>query len=68
MPARDERSYLEGLRDGQIQELERRMDINDDTMKSHENRLRILERISYAMLAIVGFIQILPEVQHLFHS
>lgn len=59
------RSYLEGLRDGQIQELEGRVEDLDSEMKSHETRLRILEKISYVLLGIVGFIQIFPAIEHL---
>ena len=60
------RSYLEGLRDGQIQELEGKVQDLDTEMKSHETRLRILEKISYVLLGIVGFIQIFPALQHFF--
>jgi hypothetical protein len=56
------RSYLEGLRDGQIQQLEGRMNDFNAELKSHESRLRILEKISYAMLGIVGLIQVLPAL------
>lgn len=59
------RSYLEGLRDGQLQELEFRMDKTDKQMESHELRLRILEKISYAMLGVVGLIEILPAIEHI---
>lgn len=59
------RSYLEGLRDGQIQELESRVDNLNTEMRSHELRLRILEKISYAMLGVVALIEVFPAIQHI---
>jgi hypothetical protein len=54
--------YEEGVRDGRLSALERRVDNHDVRGDTHERRLVHLERIVFGMLAIVTFTSVWPEI------
>jgi hypothetical protein len=60
--------YEEGMRDGRLQSLERRVDRHDSVLESHEKRLLYLERIAFGMLAILAFTSVWPKVAHFLNA
>jgi len=61
-------NYEEGVRDGRLAALERRMETHDAHMHNHERRLLYLERIVFGMLAIVAFTSVGPEIMDFFNA
>lgn len=59
----EERNYADGLRDGEIKALQEIMAKHQQRLDDHSNRLRIIERIIWAMAGIIAFIQFLPYLQ-----
>ena len=57
--------YADGLRDGQIQSLEKITAQHHDRLNDHSDRLRVLERIAWALLGIIGFIELWPKIAEL---
>lgn len=59
----DMKSYEDGLRDGKIEALEDVAASHKDRLDHHSSRLRMLERIIWALAGIVGFIEFWPKIQ-----
>ena len=55
--------YEEGLRDGRIAALEKRLDGHDDYHIDHEKRLVLIERIIYGMAGILFLSAVLPKLE-----
>ena len=60
-----ERDYDDGLRDGQIQALEKITAQHHDRLNDHSDRLRVLERIAWILVGVIGFIQVWPALEKL---
>jgi hypothetical protein len=58
--------YEEGLRDGRLNALERRVDSHDRKADNHERRLIYLERIVAGFVAIVFLSTIWPRLEAMF--
>lgn len=57
--------YADGLRDGQIQALEKITAQHDLRLNDHADRLRVLERIVWALGGIIAFVQFWPHIQRI---
>ena len=53
-------SYEEGVRDGRISALEKIQIAHDDRFDHHDRRISVLEKLSYAVIGIIAFIQVIP--------
>ena len=58
-----DKTYDDGVRDGQILALEDVAGKHQDRLDSHSKRLALLERIMWAGGGIVAFIQIVPLIR-----
>ena len=58
--------YQDGLRDGEIKAIKEMQRHQNDRLDSHERRLRIIERLFYAMLGAYFFIKFIPDIKGLF--
>lgn len=66
MPAGDQHSYEEGVRDGKIEALEQIVARHEKRFDVHEGRLRIMERILYGLIGALALIEFMPAFQKLF--
>lgn len=57
------KTYCDGLREGKLITLERRMDSTDTRIDHHEKRLQILERLAWIMFGGLLLLRFLPEIQ-----
>ena len=58
-------NYADGLRDGKIQALEQITSQQGRRLDDHSDRLRIIERIIWALAGIIAFVQLWPQIQRL---
>jgi len=56
-------TYDDGLRDGRIETLEKVTKGHTERLDSHSRRLRMMERIVWAIGGIFVFIQFLPDIK-----
>ena len=56
-------SYEAGRRDGRIEALERSHKEHGDRLDSHEKRLQIQEKITYALLGAIALIELIPAIK-----
>ena len=63
-----DKTYEDGLRDGQIQALENMMQEHKGRLDNHAKRLALLERIMWALIGVGVLIEIFPKVQTFFGS
>jgi len=60
-----DKTYEDGLTEGQIRALEDIASAHKDRLDNHGNRLQILERVMWIMFGIIAFVEILPELRDL---
>ena len=60
--------YAEGVRDGRLKSLERRVDTHDRKADNHERRLVYLERIVWGVFGVLALSSILPRLEVLFSA
>lgn len=60
-----DKTYEEGLRDGQLKALEEIVSSHKDRLDHHSGRIRRLERVAWITLGVVLTIQLLPQIQNL---
>ena len=65
-PAEIQKSYEDGLRDGQIRAIENTLHHQGERLDNHSRRLRILERIVWAVGGVAIFLEIWPTLKDLF--
>lgn len=58
-----EKTYSDGLLEGRLDRIEDKATMHADQLLSHENRLRILERMWYAAIGAFVLINILPQLK-----
>ena len=58
----NEHDYANGLRDGRLQALEKVTGQHHDRLNNHADRLKILERLAWIMIGVIGFIQVWPAI------
>ncbi len=61
----NDRTYDDGLRDGQIKALEQIAAAHKDRLDAHSGRIRLLERVMWALGGIVAFIELWPKIEGL---
>jgi len=61
------KTYEDGLLDGKIQSHEDRLDAHSKRMDGHSARLRILERVAWAIMGTAVIIQFWPALNKLFN-
>lgn len=59
----ENKTYHDGIREGKLIALERRMDNTDTRIDHHEKRLQILERLAWIMFGAILLLKFLPELQ-----
>ena len=59
---RPDSDYAEGVRDGRLSALERRVDGHDVKSESHERRLAYLERIVLGVFAVLMITGVWPTI------
>lgn len=57
-------TYEEGLRDGRLLSNEQATQLAHSRLDKHEMRISSLERIAYGILAVIAFVQILPNIMN----
>lgn len=55
--------YEEGRRDGKIEAMEKVLNSHDSRLDDHDDRFKILERITYGVLGAIFLINFLPKLQ-----
>jgi hypothetical protein len=60
--------YQEGLRDGRLDAIERRIDNHENKSENHERRLMYLERIVAGFAAIVFLSTVWPRLEIMFNA
>ena len=58
-------SYADGLRDGKIQAIEEMQARQNIRLDDHSARLRVLERVAWILVGVIGFIQIWPTLERI---
>ncbi len=58
-------SYDDGLRDGKIQAIEHMQSLQNERLDDHASRLRVLERVAWITLGVIGFIQVWPTLERI---
>ena len=67
-PAHHNGDYEEGMRDGRLAALERRIDTHDRVRDNHERRLVYLERIVWGVFGVMFLSTIWPRLEVLFSA
>ncbi|MEM7047233.1 MAG: hypothetical protein AAF442_06245 [Pseudomonadota bacterium] len=57
------KTYEEGLQEGRIEAMKSTLDRHDLRLTDHARRLQILERLFWACVGIVAFVQVWPDLQ-----
>jgi hypothetical protein len=68
MPENHAGDYDEGLRDGRLAALERRVDTHDMVRNNHERRLIYLERIVWGVFGVMFLSTIWPRLEVMFSA
>ncbi len=61
------KTYEQGVADGKIEALEKIQGKHEQRLNHHSERLRITERILYAVIGVGVFMQLYPSLQKLFN-
>jgi hypothetical protein len=61
-----ENTYEDGLIAGEIKAHTQTLEKHEERLDSHSRRVRALERVAWALLGIVGFIEIWPRLETFF--
>lgn len=59
-------TYADGKRDGKIEAIEDILRKHHNRMDGHERRLRMLERVAWILMGVVGLINVWPTLEKLF--
>ena len=60
------KTYADGLREGEVMGLHRRLDKIEDRQDNHSKRLRYMERIQWGIIGAAVLINIGPQVGQFF--
>jgi len=58
----ESKTYEDGVRDGQINAIEKMLSDHKGRLDNHSMRLRILERVVWGMLGAIALLEILPKI------
>ena len=61
----DNHEYEDGVRDGKIATLEQVLKNHESRMDSHERRLNLLEKTSFALFGAIALAEFLPSLKNL---
>lgn len=59
----ENKTYEDGLRDGQIKAIERVLSEHKVVHEDHERRLKQQERVMWILIGAFGLVQFLPAIQ-----
>jgi hypothetical protein len=57
------KTYEDGLRDGQIKAIEAVLHTHKDKLEEHETRIKQQERVMWILIGAFGLVQFLPAIQ-----